>query len=167
MPPATRMSGHVFAATPEEVAAMDMAVGPTRPMSPGKRGRRTVPLRDCAHPCHYEPSFFDALIRAVLQDTEPDARLRLVRTESDSSLYCFPKAVTDRLSTFTPDKPEFSGREIDSIAERMMRQPEVSAHYKKGGAMLAVFTVRGEALKATPRGGGREVYYWRSPILDS
>jgi hypothetical protein len=160
------VSGFLFVATPEEVDSMDMSVGPTHPMATSRTGRRGVSLRDSSIPRRHKPWFFDAMVSAILEI--PDGpHLELVRSQNETALYRFPEAATDVLSEFTPDRAEFAKSMIGSITERMMRRPEIVERYKSGGVSSAILGVRGSALKAVPRRGGKEVFYWCCRIGDA
>jgi hypothetical protein len=150
---------YLFVATPDEIAEMDLVIGPCRPMRPGKRGKRAVPLTECSIPGCSHPSFYDAMIGAVLQDANA-AKLEQIRSDGKHVLYRFPPAVTDILSTLTPDKPGFSLEVIHAVAERMIQTSNVLEHYQPSGVSGAVMIVRCDALKAVPRGGGKELFCW-------
>ena len=55
------------------------------------------------------------------------------------------------------DETRFDGEvvldEIRSVAKRAMTDAEVQTHYQEGGVRAAVHMMRGDALKAVPRGG--------------
>ena len=159
LPRTETISGFPFVATKEEIAAMDIFVGPTRPMLPGKRGGRRAMVRDCVIPFRYQIWFFDVLVSSVSTSTH-GLMLELVHSEGPIALYRFPAQVNDVLSEFTPARPEFVMEEVTLIAKRMLEHPEVLEHYKEGGVSTAVLMVRGEALKASPRSTGKEIYYW-------
>ena len=138
---------------------MDILVGPTRPMMPGKRGGRRVMVRDCVIPHRTQPWFFDIIVSAISPSTL-GLGLELVISDGSIALYRFPTKMTDILSEFTPARADFARAEIAAITKRIMAHPEVGGQYKEGGLSGAVLTVRGEALKAVPRGAGKEVFYW-------
>ena len=138
---------------------MDMLVGPTRPMMPGKKGGRRVMVRDCVIPHRYQAWFLDKIVSAISPSTL-GLSLDLVRSDSTVALYRFPPKVTDILSEFTPARADFVIEEIKSITERVIGRPEVREQYKEGGVSGAVLIIRGHALKAVPRNSGKEVYYW-------
>ena len=157
--PTEVISGFPFVATSDEVATMAMLVGPTRPMMPGKRGGRRVMVRDCVIPHRYHLWFLDAIVSAISPSTL-GLSLELVGSDGAVALYRFPPQATDILSEFTPDRANFVREEIDSITQRVMQHPKVREHYKEGGVCGAVHMVRGDALKAVPRNGTKEIYYW-------
>jgi hypothetical protein len=159
-------SGFPFVATSDEVAAMDMLVGPTRPMMPGKRGGRRVMVRDCVIPHRMPVWFLDVIVSSISPSTR-DLSLELVGSDGAIALYRFPSQVMDRLSEFTPDRVDFVREEIDSITKRVLERREVREHYREGGVRGAVLEIRGDALKAVPRGSGKEVYYWCYRTADS
>jgi hypothetical protein len=159
-PPGSRgIRGYLFVATPVEVAAMDLVTGPTRPMLPGKRGKRPIPLTICAIPDAYDPSLLDAVSAATLPDSEASG-LQVIRREGLVALYRFHSAVTDVLSEFVPDRLDFTTEGIALIANRMERFSGVRGHYQKSGLETAVLIVRGYALKARSKGNDTEVFYW-------
>jgi len=159
LPLSETISGFSFVASHEEIAAMDMLVGPTRPMLPGKRGGRRIMGRDCVHPCRHHIQFLDVLASAVSPATRGSS-MELVGSDGAVALYRFPLPVIDHLATLTPERGEFALEEISSIAKRVMADAKVPKHYQEGGVRAAVHMMRGDALKALPRGGGKEVYYW-------
>ena len=98
----------------------------------------------------------------------PDGpHLELVRSHNEAALYRFPEAAIDVLSELTPARTEFAKSIIGSITERMLRRPEIAERYKSGGVWSAILDVRGSALKAVPRRGGKEVYYWCCRIANA
>ena len=153
------VSGFPFVASPEEIAAMDMLVGPTRPMLPTKRGGGRVMVRDCVIPHRSHGWFLDVLVSALSPSTR-GLSLELVASDGAIALYRYPAPAIDILSEFTPDRAAFVTEEITAIAKRAMDHPQVRERYKEGGVTGALLTVRGDALKAVPRGSGREVFYW-------
>jgi hypothetical protein len=157
-----RPRGYLFVARADEIAAMDMAVGPTRPMSPGPRGKKAVPLRDLVRvPYVYAPALLDLMVR-VVREQGSDETLQRVRTAGDVAVYRFPSGVTDTLSRLTPERTEETSHCYDDWAQQMVGEPEVPAHYTLGGLSSMVLFVRCHALKAVPRDGTRELYYWFS-----
>lgn len=106
---------------------MDMLVGPTRPMLPGKRGGRRVMLRDCVIPHRTQVWFFDAIVSAI-SPTTLGLSLDLVGSDGAIALYRFPPKATDILSELTPDRADFVREEIDSITKRVMQRSEVREH---------------------------------------
>lgn len=153
------ISGFSFVATQNEVTAMDMLVGPTRPMLPGKRGGRRVLVRDCAIPHRYQIWFLDS-IASALSPATLGLSLELVGSDGAIALYRFPPQGIDILSEFTPERAGFVEEEIALIAKRVMERPEVALQYKDGGVRAAVHLLRGDSLKAVPRREGKEVFYW-------
>ena len=153
------ISGFPFVATADEVAAMDILVGPTRPMMPGKRGGRRGMVRDCVIPHRTQPWLFDTIVSAI-SPSMSGLSLDLVGSDGSIALYRFPIQATDILSEFTPARADFVGAEITAITKRVMERQEVSEQYKEGGVSSAVLMVRGEALKTVPRGAGKEIFYW-------
>ena len=166
LPHTETISGFPFVATAEEITAMDLLVGPTRPMLPGKRGGRRVMVRDCVIPHRYPPWFFDVIVSAISASTR-DLRLEFVQSEGATALYRFPTQVTDILSEFTPARADFVISEVATITKRILEHPAVSKYYKEGGVSSAVLMVRGDALKTVPRSSGKEVYYWCYRTADS
>jgi len=138
---------------------MDMLVGPTRPMLPGKRGGRRVMGRDCVQPYRHHIRFLDVLASALSPAT-CGLSLELVGSDGAVALYRFPPQAIDYLATLTPDHGEFVLEEIGSIAKRAMADAEIPKNYQEGGVRAAVHMMRGDALKTLPRGDGKEVYYW-------
>jgi hypothetical protein len=159
LPHSETISGFTFIATPEEVAVMDILVGPTRPMLPTKRGGRRVMVRDCVIPDRSHIWFLDVLV-SVISPATHELRLELVTSDGAVALYRYPSQAIDILSKLTPDRADFVLEEIGSIAERAMEHPEIRERYREGGVRGALLTMRGDALKAVPRGSGKEVYYW-------
>ena len=159
IPRTETISGFFFVATTEEVSAMDMLAGPTRPMTLGKKDGRRVLIRDAVIPHRYHIWFLDVLISAVSPSTH-GLSAELIRDAGPAALYRIPRQVTDVLSQFTPDRVDFVMSEVSSITSRVWSVPEVPKYYKEGGVSSAVLMVRGDALKATPRASGKEVYYW-------
>ena len=138
---------------------MDMLVGPTRPMMPGKRGGRRVMVRDCVIPHRYEVWFLDMIVSVISPSTH-GLTMELVRSDGAIALYRFPPPATDILAELTPERADFVKEEIGSITKRILECPEVREHYKEGGVYSAVLMVRGEVLRAVPRDSGKEVFYW-------
>lgn len=159
LPRAETVSGFFFVCTSDEAAAMDILVGPTRPMLPSKRGGRRTMVRDAVIPHRHHVWFLDALASAVSPSTHGFS-LELVRSEAAVALYRFPPRAIDILSEFTPARADFVMSEVASITKRVLEHQEVPKHYKEGGVSTAVLMVRGYALKAVPRAAGKEVFYW-------
>lgn len=159
LPPNETISGFPFVASPEEVAEMDILVGPTRPMLRGKRGGRRVMVRDCVIPHRYPIGFLDSIVSALSPSTK-GLYLELVSSDGAVALYRFPPSATDILATFTPERAEYVSEEIALIAKKLMERPEVRERYKEGGVRSAILILRGDALKAVPRGSGKEAFYW-------
>jgi hypothetical protein len=156
LPPTDVISGFPFVATSDEVAAMDMLVGPTRPMMPGKRGGRRVMVRDCVIPYRWQVWFLDAIVSSF----SADLRMELVRSDGAMALYRFPPKIVDALSALTPGQPAFTKTELDSMTDKVMPHPDVQRQYQRGGVFAALLFIRCDALKAVPRNSGKEVYYW-------
>lgn len=142
---------------------MAMLVGPTRPMMPGKRGGRRIMARDCVIPHRYQIWFLDVIVSSF----STELRMELVRHDGAIALYHFPPKIIDALSEFTPERAEFTKQELDSMANKVMQHPEVQRQYKHGGVFAALLMIRGDALKAVPRGGGKDVYYWCYRTVDA
>ena len=159
LPRSEVISGFSFVATQPEISAIDMLLGPTRPMLPGKRGGRRVLVRDNVIPHRYQVWFLDVIVSAISPAT-PGLSLELVGSDGAIALYRLPPRATDILSEFTPERADFVGEEIAAIANRAMDHPEVAAQYKVGGVRAAVHLLRGDSLKAVPRREGKEVFYW-------
>jgi hypothetical protein len=157
---ALRFNGFLFVATPDEVAAMNILVGPTRPMT-AAGSKRPVPLRECSFPNTYPPYVFDILLSVLLPKTD-SPKLKMVREQAPFAVYIFPKEATDLLSALTPDKADFTRQQISSIAEQMFQHPAIQERFKLTGVATLVLTVRGHALKAVPRSGPLDIYYWCS-----
>ena len=159
LPRSEVISGFSFVATQQEVSEMDMLVGPTRPMLPGKRGGRRVLVRDSVIPHRYQVWFLDVIVSAISPPTL-GLSLELVGSDGAVALYRFPPQATDVLWEFTPARADFVGQEIALIAKRVMERPEVQEQYKDGGVRAVVHLMRGDSLKAVPRSEGKEVFYW-------
>jgi hypothetical protein len=154
-----RVRGYLFVASAEEVGAMDLEVGPTRPMSSGARGKAAVPLRDLVPPYSHPPGLFVAMVR-VIGAPDSGETMQVVREAGHTQVWRFPSAVTDELARLTPDRPEETLRVIATWAARVAREPEVPARYAPSGLESAFMSLRVEALKALPRDGTRELYYF-------
>jgi hypothetical protein len=152
--------GYLFAASEAELAAMDLTVGPTRPMRPGPRGKAATPLRELEPPYPYAPELLQRLVHAVL-GPESEAEMEVVRRDGDRLVLRFPREMTDRLAQLTPDRaPDEILPVIEAWAARVRHDTEVPASNSFGKLESAILFVRGEALKCAPRDGMREVYYY-------
>jgi hypothetical protein len=156
-----RPRGYLFVARADEIEAMDMAVGPTRPMSPGPRGKKAVPLRQLVLPYVYAPALFDLMVRVVRMPGSGET-LQVVRKAGDATVYRFPSGVTDTLSRLTPERTEETSHCYDDWAQQMVGEPEVPANCTPGGLSAMLLYARCHALEAVPRDGTRELYYWFS-----
>lgn len=157
--PDETISGFFFVASPAELEVMDIMVGPTRPMMPGKRGGRRLMERDCSIPHRYHPWFLDTMVSEIAPITR-DLRLELIASDGTVALYRFPPPATDVLSEWIPGRSDFVHAELALLTERIWSHPTVQVGYKESGVSGAILTVRGGALKAVPRGGDKNLYYW-------
>jgi hypothetical protein len=154
-------AGYFFAATQEQVAALDLAAGPKSPLNMlGPKRARTL-VSERAIPYTYDPAFLNEMARcASPAGTRDMDNLELVQKSRDVTLYRFPKKVTDALAELTPDRPEDTLSVIDAIADRLTKHSEANLKMKPNGVRSAVLIVRGYALKTSPRTSGKELYYW-------
>jgi hypothetical protein len=116
-------------------------------------------VRDCVIPHRSQVWFLDLLVSAVSPVTR-GLSLELIASDGAIALYRYPPRAIDILSEFTPERTDFVLQEIGVIAKRVMEHSEVRGRYQEGGVRSALLIVRGDALKAVPRGFGKEVFYW-------
>jgi hypothetical protein len=135
--------GYFFVATNEELAELDLAVGPATSE---------------AYPHLYEPSYVAEIARCAIGSESP-LPLEHVGSAGGAAVYRFPSAATDALAELTPARIDFARLRLDEITDRLMRSPGLPPKVQRGGAAAAVLTLRGHCLeaRAVP---GREVYYW-------
>jgi hypothetical protein len=152
-------AGYFFVTTSDEAMAMDLLGGPKQPikLGEGRIAPAPVPANEIPHLC--EPWFLDLVVSAVLRG-QGERRLEEVRRAGEVVLYRFPGAATNVLSELTPQRADVCMATASAIADQLMLREEVSDAFKWSGVQGAVLIIRGHALKATPRGAGKEVYYW-------
>jgi hypothetical protein len=154
-------AGYFFAATQEQVAALDLVAGPKSPINmPGSKSARPL-VSEGTFPYTYDPSFLSVMARCVLPNRAYGTdSLEPVQVAHEVTLYRFPKHVTDALAELTPDRPEHTRSVIRTIADRLMEHSEPNRKMTPNRVYDAVLFVRGYALKASPRTSGKELYYW-------
>src|SRR2546425_8573832 len=94
LPHSETISGFSFVGTPEEIAAMDVLVGPTRPMLPPKRGGRRLMTRDCVIPNRSHIWFLDVLVSEISPICS-GLRLELITSDGAVALYRYPTPAID------------------------------------------------------------------------
>lgn len=142
-----RKRGYFFAASPEQLAVMDITQGPIKAI------KKEIPWS-------IEPSSLEIVLTAI---SGISGLLVLVGTGDDAFLYVMPDQACTWLRGIPSENPQFVLAEMEAVAGKALENPAISSEVKRAGIVGLLLALRSHAMRAAVGPKSQSLYYWFTP----